>query len=98
MQKALYRRYFPHGTSHWIGLDVHDVGVYQEHGRPISLEPGMYFSLEPGLYIGPADERAPPAFRGVGVRIEDDVLVTSHGAEVITAGIAKEPSALEDRY
>jgi Xaa-Pro aminopeptidase len=98
MAKGAHRKYFPHGTSHWIGMDVHDVGVYQEHGKPVPLEPGMYFSVEPGLYFDPADESVPEAFRGIGVRIEDDVLVTSGGPDVVTTGIAKEVRELENRY
>lgn len=95
--KGAHKKYFPHGTSHWIGMDVHDVGVYQEHGKPVGLEPGMYFSVEPGLYFDPKDESVPAAFRGIGVRIEDDVLVTSGGPDVVTTGIAKEVRELENR-
>lgn len=96
--KGLFRAYYPHGTSHWIGMDVHDVGVYQEGGEPMRLAPGMYFSVEPGLYIPPTDDKAPKGLRGVGIRIEDDVLVTANGPEVITAEIAKEVFELENRY
>lgn len=93
-----FRRFFPHGTSHWIGLDVHDVGVYQEQGKAIPLAAGMYFSVEPGLYVDPQDTSVPEEFRGIGIRIEDDVLITESGHEVITSGIAKEISQLENRY
>ena len=93
-----FRRYFPHGTSHWIGLDVHDVGLYQDQRGPIPLAAGMYFSVEPGIYVDPQDLTAPEAFRGVGIRIEDDVLITETGHEVVTAGIPKEPEDLENRY
>ena len=98
IEKQTYRRFYPHGTSHWIGMDVHDVGEYTANGAPISLRPGMYFSVEPGLYINPADDLAPAEYRGIGIRIEDDVLVTPHGPEVLTAGIAKNVSELENRY
>lgn len=93
-----YKRFFPHNTSHWIGMDVHDVGDYTENGTPVSLQTGMYFSVEPGLYVDPTDHLAPAGFRGIGIRIEDDVLITDAGHEIITAGIAKEVRELEDRY
>jgi Xaa-Pro aminopeptidase len=96
--KQAFRRYYPHGTSHWIGMDVHDVGVYRRRGEHLPLEAGMYFSVEPGLYVDPADTAAPEAFRGIGIRIEDDVLVTAAGPDVVTAGIAKEPRELENRF
>ena len=97
-QKQTYKRFFPHNTSHWIGMDVHDVGDYTANGKSLPLAEGMYFSVEPGLYIDPTDETAPPAFRGIGIRIEDDVLITASGNEVITAGIAKSLTELEDRF
>lgn len=93
-----YKRFFPHNTSHWIGMDVHDVGDYTENGSPLPLASGMYFSVEPGLYVDLTDREAPEAFRGIGIRIEDDILVTETGHEIITSGIAKEISELEDRY
>jgi Xaa-Pro aminopeptidase len=64
----------------------------------VALVPGMYFSVEPGLYVDPTDTLAPAAFRGIGIRIEDDVLVTETGNEVLTGGIAKEVAQLENRY
>lgn len=93
-----FRRFFPHGTSHWIGLDVHDVGFYQERGEPTALAAGMYFSVEPGIYVDPADNEAPEAFRGIGIRIEDDVLITETGHEILTAAIPKDIAELENRY
>jgi Xaa-Pro aminopeptidase len=84
-----------HQTSHWLGLDVHDVGAYRPGGEPRRLEPGMVFTVEPGLYVSPALEDVDPRFRGIGVRIEDDVLVTSDGCEVLTAAIPKAPEELE---
>ena len=98
MAKHLYRRFYPHGTSHWIGMDVHDVGAYARHGCPLALEPGMYFSVEPGIYVQSHDEAAPAAFRGIGIRIEDDVLITAAGAEVLTAAIQKDVAFLENRH
>ncbi len=97
-QKQSYKRFFPHNTSHWIGMDVHDVGDYTENGKPLALAPGMYFSVEPGLYVDPTDDAAPAAFRGIGIRIEDDVLITVDGKEIITSGIAKSIAELEDRF
>jgi Xaa-Pro aminopeptidase len=90
-----YRPYYMHNTSHWLGLDVHDVGTYREGGEPRSLEPGMCFTIEPGLYV-PADaEDADPRFRGVGIRIEDDVVITDTGHENLTAAIPKRPDDVE---
>jgi Xaa-Pro aminopeptidase len=93
-----YRKYFPHGTGHWLGMDVHDVGDYTEGEKPLVLKPGMVFTVEPGIYIPKEDQDVPENFRGVGVRIEDDVVITSGDAEVLTAGIPKKVSELEDRY
>ncbi|WP_372609571.1 Xaa-Pro aminopeptidase [Halomonas sp.] len=83
-----YRRFYLHSTSHWLGLDVHDVGTYRREGKPRRLEPGMVLTVEPGLYI-PVDEDIPEAFRGIGIRIEDDVVVTAEGREVLTASVPK---------
>jgi Xaa-Pro aminopeptidase len=84
-----YKRFFMHRTSHWLGMDVHDVGTYFVDGKPRPLEAGMVLTIEPGIYIGPNDTTVGPEWRGIGVRIEDDVLVTSSGPEVLTAGIPK---------
>ena len=83
-----YRKFYMHGTSHWLGMDVHDVGAYSRAGKARPLEPGMVLTVEPGLYIAP-DADAPPELRGIGIRIEDDVLVTEHGHEVLTAACPK---------
>jgi Xaa-Pro aminopeptidase len=91
-----YRRYYPHRTSHWLGLDVHDVGDYVDAaGADARLEPGMVLTVEPGLYIPPDDAAAPPALRGVGIRLEDDVVVTAGGHDVLTAGLPMEPDEVE---
>lgn len=97
LAKGSHRKYYPHGTSHWIGMDVHDVGMYRDRGDWMKLESGMYFSVEPGLYFDAADESVPAPFRGIGIRIEDDVLVTAQGPDVLTDGIAKEVHELENR-
>jgi Xaa-Pro aminopeptidase len=84
-----YKRFFMHRTSHWLGMDVHDVGVYFVDGKPRPLEPGMVLTVEPGIYIAPDDTTVDPPWRGIGVRIEDDVRVTASAPEVLTAGIPK---------
>jgi Xaa-Pro aminopeptidase len=90
-----YKRCFMHRTGHWLGMDVHDAGRYMVGGAPRVLEPGMVLTVEPGLYIREDDEKAPPDLRGIGVRIEDDVLVTAEGYEVLTASIPREVEDVE---
>ncbi len=82
------RRYCPHQTSHWLGLDVHDVGDYLRDGVSRPLEAGMVFTVEPGLYIPGDAADVPEALRGIGIRIEDDVLITADGADVLTAALS----------
>lgn len=94
LENGLYRRYYMHRTSHWLGIDVHDVGKYMLDGVSRTLEPGMVLTVEPGLYI-PNEEDVPERYRGLGIRIEDDVLVTSAGREVLTEGLPKEIEELE---
>ena len=95
--EARYRPFFPHQTSHWLGLDVHDPGDYAKAGESRVLEPGMVFTIEPGLYFRPeACEDAAARFSGIGVRIEDDVLVTDDGCEVLTAALPTGESEVED--
>jgi Xaa-Pro aminopeptidase len=84
-----YKPWFMHRTSHWLGMDVHDVGVYHVRGVPRPLETGMVLTVEPGLYFGAADDRVPGELRGIGVRIEDDVAVTDSGPLVLTESIPK---------
>ncbi len=90
-----YRRYYMHRTSHWLGMDVHDVGLYRLGGESRRLEPSMVLTVEPGIYIDADNDEAPEAMRGVGIRIEDDVLVTSEGCEVMTAAIPKQVAEIE---
>jgi Xaa-Pro aminopeptidase len=92
---AAYRRFYPHRVGHWLGLDVHDVGDYRPGGEWRQLEAGMVLTVEPGLYIGIDERSVPPAWRGIGIRIEDDVLVTADGHEVLSAGLPSEPDAIE---
>ncbi len=88
------KRYYMHFTGHWLGLDVHDAGLYARDGRPRRFEPGMVVTVEPGVYVQATDPDAPAAWRGLGIRIEDDVLVTETGCEVLTAAIPKSVDAL----
>ena len=92
--REAYKPFYMHSTSHWLGLDVHDVGSYRSDGEPQRLEPGIVFTVEPGLYVAP-DAEVPAAFRGIGVRIEDDVLITETGHENLNAAIPKDPEELE---
>ena len=91
-----YAPYLPHKTSHWLGLDVHDVGDYVVDGAPRVLESGMVLTVEPGMYFQPGDESVPEPYRGMGVRIEDDVLVTSTGRENLTEVLPTDPDALTE--
>jgi len=95
IEDETYKRYYMHGTSHWLGLDVHDAGVYNRDGESRPLQAGMVLTVEPGLYIPADDPDAPERFRGVGIRIEDDVLVTDGDPDVLTAAIPKTVEALE---
>lgn len=95
LKKEAWKRWFPHGTSHWLGLDVHDVGDYAGDEDHILLEEGMVITVEPGLYFPPGDKKVPEKYRGMGVRIEDDVLVTADGHRVLTSAIPKEPRDIE---
>lgn len=94
LEKELYKPYFMHKTSHFLGMDVHDVGAYFIAGKPRPLEPGMVITVEPGIYISEKAE-VPEKFRGIGVRIEDDVLVTLEGNEVLTSRAPKTVAAIE---
>ncbi|XBC27808.1 Xaa-Pro aminopeptidase [Leminorella grimontii] len=89
-----HQRFYMHGLSHWLGLDVHDVGDYGTSNRGRLLEPGMVLTVEPGLYIAP-DADVPVEFRSIGVRIEDNVLITEQGSEILTSGVVKEPDDIE---
>ncbi len=93
-----YKAWYMHRTSHWLGMDVHDVGAYmtgEGAGSARPLEPGMVITIEPGLYIAADAEAAPAELRGIGIRIEDDVLVTHDGCEVLTAAVPKQVAEVE---
>lgn len=89
-----YRKFYMHRTGHWLGMDVHDVGDYQVGGEWRVLEPGMVLTVEPGLYI-PPHEDIDTRWHNIGIRIEDDILVTRSGAEVLTTDVPKNPSEIE---
>jgi Xaa-Pro aminopeptidase len=95
IEKAAYRPFYMHRTSHWLGMDVHDVGRYRIEQKSRTLEPGMVLTVEPGLYFSETSGDEARRYRGIGVRIEDDVLVTDSGHEVLTAAIPKELEELE---
>ena len=95
LKSNAYRRFYPHNTSHWLGMDVHDVGLYLKNGEPRPLEPGMVFTIEPGFYVQPGDKDAPAEYRNIGIRIEDDILVTQNGYEILTKDAPKEREEIE---
>ncbi len=90
-----YRPFFMHGTSHWLGMDVHDTGDYKEAGDWVTLAPGMTFTVEPGLYVPPETREVPAAYVGHGIRIEDDVLITNTGCEILTKDVPKTAEGVE---
>jgi Xaa-Pro aminopeptidase len=92
LEKETYKRFYMHRTGHWLGLDVHDAGDYKRAGKWLSLEPGMVLTVEPGLYIRAAED-IPDRLRDIGVRIEDDVLVSPGGCEVLSS---EAPKAVAD--
>jgi Xaa-Pro aminopeptidase len=95
IQSGAYKTFYMHRTSHWLGLDVHDAGSYAVGGKPRPLAPGIVFTVEPGLYVPAREEKAPAALRGIGVRIEDDVVVTEDGHENLTISIPKTVADVE---
>jgi len=90
-----YRRFYMHRTGHWLGMDVHDVGDYKIGDAWRLLEPGMVLTIEPGLYVAPGTRGVPPELRNLGIRIEDDVLVTEGEPEVLTEGVPKSVAEIE---
>jgi Xaa-Pro aminopeptidase len=95
LEEQRYKTYYMHKCSHWLGMDVHDVGAYYRAGKARPLEPGMVLTVEPGIYVGEHATGAAERYRGIGVRIEDDVLVTEAGNEVLTAQIPRTVDAVE---
>lgn len=90
-----HKRYYPHGIGHWLGMDVHDAGLYFIKGQPRAIEENMCFTIEPGLYIPANDTKAPARYRGIGIRIEDNLRVTKDGCENMTSLVPKEIKAIE---
>jgi Xaa-Pro aminopeptidase len=95
LREHAYRRFYMHKTGHWLGLDVHDVGDYRVDGEFRELEPGMVVTVEPGIYIAPDAKGVAVKWRGIGIRIEDDVVVTRADPEVITAAAPTDPDEIE---
>jgi len=100
LEKALedetYKKYYMHRTGHWLGIDVHDVGSLRKDGKVRKFEAGMVTTVEPGLYLPENDDSLPEAFRGIGIRIEDDVHITADGPENLTDTCPKNPDLLEE--
>ncbi|MEZ5462863.1 Xaa-Pro aminopeptidase [Dokdonella sp.] len=95
LEEHAYRKFYMHKTGHWLGLDVHDVGDYRVDGEFRELEPGMVVTVEPGIYIAPDMKSVPARWRGIGIRIEDDVVVTNGDPEVISSGVPKDADEIE---
>ena len=95
IKREAYRAYYMHRVGHWLGLDVHDVGDYRLGEEWRLLEPGMVMTVEPGLYVSERNSKVAKKWRGIGIRIEDDVVVTDEGCEVITSGVPKTVEEIE---
>jgi len=94
-KKMAYKKYFMHGTGHWLGADVHDVGRYKEQSEWVILQSGMVVTVEPGLYISLDATEVPSKWRGIGIRIEDDVLITEDQPEILTQGLPRTVKEIE---
>lgn len=95
IESGAYKAFYMHRIGHWLGMDVHDVGDYKIGGDWRSLEAGMVMTVEPGIYISPQNEHVDEKWRGIGIRIEDDVLVTRDGYEILSAGVPKSVAEIE---
>jgi len=95
IREEKYKRFFMHGTGHWLGMDVHDVGDYKIDGHWRQLEPGMVLTIEPGLYIPLGSKGVAKKWQGIGIRIEDDILVTKDGCEVLSSDAPKTIAEIE---
>lgn len=95
VERKTYERFFMHRTGHWLGMDVHDVGRYKLEDGWRKIEPGMAFTVEPGIYIQPGTEGASEEFYNIGIRVEDDIVVTETGCEVLTSLVPKEVAEVE---
>ncbi len=96
IREGAHRRFYMHQSSHWLGLDVHDAGSYADGPDPVALRAGMVFTIEPGLYVASDAEGVPEAYRGIGIRIEDDVLITEEGREVLTRAVPVSVAEIEE--
>lgn len=95
IEKGAYTDFYMHRAGHWLGMDVHDVGDYKIDNEWRLLEPGMVMTVEPGIYVAPDNRKVAKKWRGIGIRIEDDVAITRKGAEVLTAGVPKAVADIE---
>jgi len=95
VKSLAYKRYFMHRTGHWLGLDVHDVGDYKLDEQWRMLEAGMVMTIEPGIYVPPGDKNVDKRWRGIGIRIEDDVHVTRDGPDVLTRDLPATVAEIE---
>ena len=95
LKRQAYRTFYMHRVGHWLGLDVHDVGDYKVAEEWRLLEPGMVMTVEPGLYIAADNAKVAKKWRGIGIRIEDDVVVTESGCDVISSGAPKTVEEIE---
>ena len=95
IREEKYKTFFPHRTGHWLGMDVHDVGDYKVDGAWRLFEPGMVLTVEPGLYIPPGSKGVAKKWWNIGIRIEDDVLVTKLGHEILTKDVPKQVNEIE---
>jgi len=95
IKDGAYRDFYMHRAGHWIGIDVHDVGDYRVDGKWRQLEPGMVMTIEPGIYVAPNNTKVAKKWRGIGVRVEDDIVVTADGCEVLTVGVPKTTEEIE---
>ena len=95
IEKGTYADFFMHRTGHWLGMDVHDVGDYKVGGQWRVLEPGMVMTIEPGIYVAPDNRKVAKKWRGIGIRIEDNVVVTKEGCEVLTGDVPKTTRDIE---
>jgi len=95
IEQESYRRFYMHKTGHWLGMDVHDVGEYRVNGQSRALEPGMVLTVEPGLYVAPDDQTVEACWRGIGIRIEDDVVVRDGPCDILTRNVPKTIADIE---
>jgi Xaa-Pro aminopeptidase len=96
LKKKAHKKYYPHGIGHWMGLDVHDDCPYKtKKSKEIPLKAGMILTIEPGIYLDKNDKNIPKKYRGIGIRIEDDILVTKDGCENLSKDIKKEIEDIE---